>query len=56
MKVFAGSICGEKQQSTKFVTTGLAKGSYPIHVCTVPVEEGRAHKGRHYDSVHKVHF
>lgn len=56
MKVFGGSICGEKRQSTQFVQTGNNKGSYPIYVCTLPVKNGSAHRQKHYDSVHKVHF
>lgn len=54
MKVFGGSICGHKHQSTEFVQTGSAKGSYPVYVCTLPSDTKRAHK--HYDNVHDVHF
>jgi len=56
MKVFGGNICGHKHQSTEFVQTGPAKGSYRMYVCTIKVQEGRAHKQRHYDNVHNVYF
>jgi len=54
MKVYGGHICGHKHQSTEFVSTGAAKGSYAIYVCTLPTQDGRHQK--HYDNVHNVHF
>ena len=57
MKVFAGSICGQKKQSTQFVSTGQAKGSYPVYVCDRTLgPRGGGHRGRHHDSIHNVDF
>lgn len=56
MKVFGGSICGHKHQSSEFVSTGHKRGSYPLYVCTLPIEPGSAHRQKHYDNVHNVHF
>lgn len=57
MKFFGGSICGHKHQSTKFVATGNARGSYPVYVCDKKTRQSDGgHDGAHYDSVHKVTF
>ena len=57
MKVSGGNICGEKKQSKNFVSTGSAKGSYPVYVCDKKTRPGGgAHDGAHYDSVAKVRF
>lgn len=49
-----GNICGHKKQETAFLSTGPAKGSYDVYVCTLPPMHSRHEK--HYDSVHRVHF
>lgn len=54
MKVYKGHICGKKHQSRGFLSTGPAKGSYDMYVCTLPPEHGTRQK--HYDNVHNVHF
>jgi hypothetical protein len=38
--------CGERKESTKFVTTGPQKGHYPVFVC----DENDDHRGQHSDS------
>lgn len=56
VKVSGGEICGVKEQSSTFVPTAGTRGSYPMYVCSIVVEPGKAHKGEHYDGVLKVKF
>lgn len=57
MKVYAGHICGKKKQANEFVAAGNVRGSYPMYVCDREVgPRGGHHRGKCYDSVHKVHF
>lgn len=41
-----GNTCGAKKQETSFVSTGNAKGHYPIYVCDKEPHD----RGKHHDS------
>lgn len=46
-QVYAGSICGAKQQSTVFMPTGRDKGHYPVYVCDRAPHDRGAHEDSH---------
>lgn len=40
------STCGDRMESRTFVSTGPAKGHYPVYVCDKEPHE----RGKHHDS------
>lgn len=56
MKVSGAQICGRKHQATEFVSTGRAKGSYPVYVCSRPKGHAWSYNSKHYDDVYNVQF
>lgn len=46
MHVYGSEICGDKKHDQSFVSTGQAKGHYPVYVCDKQPHSG----GQHADS------